>query len=123
MGHGDEIVLADAHFPGHSVHDRTLRADGVTITQLLEGILPLFPLDTYEEPVVMMAPVPGDVPDPSVEADFRRVIERFEPGAPAPLRLERFAFYERARRASAVVVTGETRPYGNVLLKKGVVRP
>lgn len=120
MGHGDEIVLADAHFPGHSVNPRTLRADGVDVATLLDGILPLFELDSYAPPLVMMAAVPGDVLDPAVEERYLRVIRRHTPAAPVPERIDRFAFYERARRAFAVVMTGETAKYGNLLLKKGV---
>jgi L-fucose mutarotase len=121
MGHGDEIVLADAHFPGESVNDRVLRADGVGIPELLDGVLPLFVLDEYvESPVFMMAPVPGDELDPAVEESYRRVIEKHWPNTPPVHRVERFAFYEQARKAFAVVMTGETAKYGNVILKKGV---
>lgn len=120
MGHGDEIVLADAHFPGHSVNARTLRADGVTIAQLLAGIIPLFELDSYDDPIVMMAAVEGDRLDPAVERDYLAAIHGHAPNAPAPVRIDRFAFYDRARQAYAVVMTGEVRKYGNVLLKKGV---
>jgi len=119
MGHGDEIVLADAHFPGHSVNARTLRADGIPIARLLEGILPLFELDRYDAPIVMMAAVEGDALDPAVERDYLTAIRAHAPKAPDPVRIDRFAFYDRARKAYAVVVTGEIRRYGNVLLKKG----
>jgi L-fucose mutarotase len=120
MGHGDEIVLADAHFPGHSVHARTLRADGVTIARLLDGIIPLFELDSYDDPIVMMQAVEGDTLDPDVERDYLAAIRAHAPDAPNPVRIERFAFYDRARKAYAVLMTGEVRKYGNVLLKKGV---
>jgi L-fucose mutarotase len=120
MGHGDEIVLADAHFPGPSVNARVLRADGLPVTTLLDGILPLFDLDTYADPLVMMAAVPGDELDPAVERQYLEVVRRHAPAAKAPVRVDRFAFYERARDAFAVVMTGETRKYGNLLLKKGV---
>lgn len=120
MGHGDEIVLADAHFPGHSMDRRVLRADGLLVTTLLDGILPLFDLDTYADPLVMMGAVPGDELDPAVEAQYLEVVRRHAPQAKAPVRVDRFAFYERARGAFAVVMTGETRKYGNLLLKKGV---
>jgi len=120
MGHGDEIVLADAHFPGHSIGGRVLRADGLSVTTLLDGILPLFDLDTYADPLVMMEAVPGDTLDPAVEAQYLEVIRRHAPTAKAPVRIDRFAFYERTRGAFAVVMTGETRKYGNLLLKKGV---
>ncbi len=119
MGHGDEIVLADAHFPGHSVHPRTLRADGVTIDRLLDGIVRLFDLDRYADPIVMMAAVEGDTLDPAVERDYLAAIRAHAPEAPNPVRIDRFAFYDRARQAYAVVITGEVRRYGNILLKKG----
>ncbi len=122
MGHGDEIVLADAHFPGESCNDRVLRADGLRIPALLDGILPLFPLDEYVDcPLFMMAPVPGDELDPEVEKEYRAVIDKHCPHAPAIARVERFAFYEQAKQAFAVVMTGETAKYGNLILKKGVV--
>ena len=121
MGHGDEIVLADAHFPGESVGQRLLRADGLGIAPLLDDILPLLALDTYvEHPVIMMAVVPGDALDPTVEAGYRAVIDKYWPETQPIQRLERFAFYERARQAFAVVMTGETAKYGNIILKKGV---
>lgn len=121
MGHGDEIVLADAHFPGESVGWLIVRADGLKIPDLLGAILPLFALDTYVDcPVVMMDAVPGDTLDPAVEASYRRAIDRLWPDTPPIGRIERPAFYERARHAFAVVMTGETAKYGNILLKKGV---
>lgn len=123
MGHGDEIVLADAHFPGHSVNGRVLRADGVDIATLLNGILPLFELDAYAPPLVMMAAVPGDQLDPKVEAKYLQAIRHHAPEAKSPERIDRFAFYDRARSAFAVVMTGETAKYGNILLKKGVTPP
>ena len=120
MGHGDELILADAHFPGHSFNHRVLRADGLGVTTLLEGILPLFELDSYAEPLVMMQAVAGDKLDPAVEQAYMEVVKRHVPGAIPPVRIDRFAFYERARSAFAVVMTGETAKYGNLLLKKGV---
>ena len=121
MGHGDEIVLADAHFPGESVNSRVIRADGLRIPALLDAILPLFALDTYvESPVFMMDAVPGDTLDPSVEMAYREAIDRHWPDTPPIERVERFAFYEQAKVAFAVVMTGETAKYGNIILKKGV---
>jgi len=121
MGHGDEIVLADAHFPGHSTNPHVLRADGLPIPALLEAILPLFALDTYvSDPVVMMACVPGDQPDPTVAGSYQALLEQHAPGTPEIQFIERFAFYERAARAYAVVMTGDTRKYANLILKKGV---
>jgi L-fucose mutarotase len=120
MGHGDEIVLADAHFPGHSMNARVLRADGLVITALLDGILPIFELDSYAQPLAMMAAVAGDKLDPKVEASYIKVIRKHVPGVKSPERVERFVFYERAKMAFAVVMTGETAKYGNIILKKGV---
>ena len=121
MGHGDEIVLGDAHFPGESVNPTVTRADGIRVPDLLDGILPLIALDTYvASPVFMMAPEPGDELDDTVEQAYREVIDRHWPETPAIARVERGAFYEQARRAFAVVMTGETAKYGNLILKKGV---
>mgnify|MGYP002629237895 CR=1 FL=1 len=148
MGHGDEIVLADAHFPGHSVGrlvgrsaghsgersgghsadhsggrswgQSVLRADGVTVYRLLQGILPLLELDSYESPLIMMQAVPGDLLDPAVQEDYMEVVRSHVPLASSPIRLERSDFYERASKAFAIVMTGETRKYGNIILKKGV---
>lgn len=121
MGHGDEIVLADAHFPGETMNARVLRADGLKIADLLDAILPLLELDVYvDDPVAMMAPVPGDALDPAVEAAYRAEIDKHAPQTPAIARVERFAFYDRAKQAFAVVMTGETAKYGNIILKKGV---
>jgi L-fucose mutarotase len=120
MGHGDEIILADAHFPGHSFQTRILRADGLTITTLLDAILPLFELDSYADPLVMMQAAPGDLLDPAVEEQYMAVVHRHVPAAKPPVRIDRFAFYERAKSIFAIVMTGETRKYGNILLKKGV---
>lgn len=116
MGHGDEIILSDAHFPGHTFNSRVLRADGVGCEALLAGIIPLFELDAYAPPVVMMAPVPGDSLDPTVEEKYCKAMGF----TGAVERIDRYAFYERAQKAYAVVVTGETAKYGNILLKKGV---
>jgi L-fucose mutarotase len=122
MGHGDELILADAFFPGDSYNSRVIRADGIKITALLEGILNLINLDSYvSHPVAMMAASPGDTLDPAVEASYRAVINRRWPDTPPVERVERFAFYERTRKAYAVVMTGETVKYGNIILKKGVI--
>jgi L-fucose mutarotase len=122
MGHGDEIVLADAFFPGDSVNPRVIRADGIRIPALLNGILRLINLDTYiPHPVTMMAPVPGDSLDESVEKNYRAVIDRHWPQTPPIEHVERFAFYEQAKKAYAVIMTGETVKYANIILKKGVI--
>jgi len=121
MGHGDEIVLADAHFPGHSLNKNVLRADGVRIAELLDAILPLFALDTYvEDPVVMMEAMGGDVLDPTVEESYRSAIDKHQPETPLIKRIDKFIFYERTKDSMGVVMTSETAKYGNILLKKGV---
>ena len=119
MGHGDEIVFSDAHFPAHTFGREgaiVLRADGLACDALLKGVIPLFELDSYATPVVMMAPVPGDTLDPAVEKAYRAALGY----AGKVEQMERYAFYERAKKAYAIVLTGETRKYGNVILKKGV---
>ncbi len=121
MGHGDEIVLADAHFPGESFGKRVLRADGLRIPALLEAILPLFILDNYvDSPLIMMAPVAGDQLDPDVEKSYRKAVDKCWPQTPAIKRIDRFDFYERTKSSFAVLMTGETVKYGNIILKKGV---
>lgn len=121
MGHGDEIILADAHFPAESFNRNVIRADGLRIPALLDAILPLLELDAYvPTPLAMMAAVEGDQLDPKVERDYRSAIDRHAPEAPQIERVDRFAFYERAEHAFAVVMTGETAKYGNIILKKGV---
>jgi L-fucose mutarotase len=121
MGHGDEIVLADAHFPGETFNSRVLRADGIKIADLLAAILPLFELDAYvPHPLVMMDAVPGDTLDPQVEAGYLKSIHQSNPLVAPIERIERFDFYERTKNAFAVVMTGETAKYGNIILKKGV---
>ena len=121
MGHGDEIVLADSFFPGDSCNSRVIRADGIRIPTLLEGILPLMNLDHAAPPVMMMQATPGDSLDPEVEKSYRKVIDKLWPGTPPTVNIERFAFYERTKKAFCVVMTGETVKYGNIILKKGVI--
>jgi L-fucose mutarotase len=122
MGHGDEILLADAHYPGDTLGKRVIRADGLGVPELLSAILPLFPLDAYvEAPLAMMAPVPGDTLDPEVETAYRAAIGKTASlGTETTIeRVERFAFYERSTSCYAIVMTGEMAKYGNIILKKG----
>mmetsp|Transcript_24150 Transcript_24150/g.60464 ORF Transcript_24150/g.60464 Transcript_24150/m.60464 type:complete len:144 (-) Transcript_24150:1017-1448(-) len=124
MGHGDELLLADAHFPSETYGKRVLRADGLRIAALLDAILPLLELDQYDDAhLIMMAPVEGDQLDPSVEAAYLAALHTHAPGHKPIVRVERFAFYERAKATFAVVHTGETAKYGNIILKKGVICP
>ena len=120
MGHGDRILLADAHFPAHSLGQRVLRADGLLITPLLTDILTLLELDQPGNPIAMMQVEPPDRVDLQLEEDYLRVVRTHYPGAQSPLRLARSDFYQAARNCFAILITGDTRPYGNLLLKKGV---
>jgi len=120
MGHGDEIVLADAHFPGHTLCKRVIRADGLSVPQLLDGIIPLFELDCYAAPLMMMAAVKGDQLDPIVEENYMAAMAVHLDVVPEIERIDRFDFYDRAMEAYAVVMSGETAKYGNIILKKGV---
>jgi L-fucose mutarotase len=124
MGHGDELVIVDANFPATTMGRRLVRMDGVSATRALEAILSVMPLDDFvDEPCARMEVV-GD-PDavPEVCKAFQQIIDRAEGGRFQLAKIERFAFNERARAAFALVQTGETRLYGNVLLKMGVIRP
>jgi len=118
MGHGDEIVIADANFPSASIARRIVAMPGADAPRVLEAILTVFPLDAASSPAVFaMQPTGRQEPLPPPVADFQRVL-----GANATIgSLDRFAFYERARNAFAVVRTGDMRPYGNAILVKGVV--
>ncbi|MCR5762993.1 MAG: L-fucose mutarotase [Treponema sp.] len=122
MGHGDEIVLADAFYPGSTMSSRCIRADGVKVPDLLDGILRLMnPDDFVKDPVTMMSPVPGDSADPNIEKKYREIIDKYWPDTPPINFIDRFEFYERAKKAYAVVVSGETVKYGCVIIKKGVI--
>ncbi len=122
MGHGDELVLADAFYPGDSFNSRVLRADGVRIPALLDGIMRLINIDPYvNDAIVMMQPVEGDELDMSVENSYMKAIKNIYPDAPSVTRIGRFEFYERSKTAFGVIVTGETAKYGNIIIKKGVV--
>ncbi len=122
MGHGDELVIGDGNFPAASVAQRLVRSDGNGVPELLEAILQLFPLDPFVEcPVALMAVVPDDSTRPTIWDEYRRIIQRHEKFSDFEY-VERFAFYERARQAYAVLATSETAAYANVILKKGLVR-
>lgn len=124
MGHGDDLVLADGNFPAESVGRRVVRADGHGVVALLEAVLPFFPLDTFvEHPVQVMQPVDPHTPEPPIWSAFRSVLARYEPRPVSLHPVERFQFYDLARSAYAVVATGETAIYANIILKKGVVAP
>ena len=123
MGHGDEIVLGDGNFPAASYAKRLVRCDGHDVPTLLKAILSLFPLDSFvKAPVALMEVVPGhDAQTPPIWATYERIIKRHEPEHNGICHVERFAFYERAKDAYAIVATGESALYANVILKKGVI--
>lgn len=122
MGHSDEIVIGDGNFPAASNAKRLIRADGHGVPELLDAILQLLPLDTYvDAPVMLMQVTPGDDVDPVIWKDYRKIVDKHQDNVKFE-EIERFAFYERARDAYAIVATGESALYANVILKKGVVK-
>ena len=122
MGHGDEIVLADGNFPAASIANKLVRCDGHNIPELLDAILKLFPLDPYvDSPFALMQVVPGDPVETPIWDVYKDIVNRYEPENNKFEHIERFAFYERAKKAYAVVATGEKALYANIILKKGVV--
>lgn len=122
MGHGDELVLADRNYPAQSTARRLVRLDGADVGQAAAAILSVFPLDTFVEPPLLRMQVVGS-PDEitPVQREFLGIAEAAEGRALAMGGLDRFAFYERARTAFAVVATSEARPYGCFVLVKGVI--
>ncbi len=123
MGHGDELVIGDGNFPAASMARRLVRADGMAVPALLDGILQLFPLDSYVEHAVgLMAVVPGDNFQPTIWQEYETIVRKHEPQFKGFEFVERFAFYERTRQAYAVLATGEASLYANVILKKGVIK-
>ena len=121
MGHGDEIVIGDGNFPSSSIGARVIRADGHGVPELLDAILKLFPLDTYVDAPVALMEDGGDGERPPIWAEYEKTVRANEGDKKFEL-IERFAFYERAKKAYAVVATGETAIYANISLKKGVVK-
>ncbi|MEJ2053979.1 MAG: RbsD/FucU domain-containing protein [Calditrichaceae bacterium] len=122
MGHGNEIVIADGNFPSASIAQRLVRLDGHGIPEILEAVLKFFPLDTYvDSPAGLMAVTQGDPYKPVIWDEYRKIIlESKEPFKDFEY-IERFAFYERAQNAYAVIATSESALYANIILKKGVV--
>lgn len=128
MGHGDELVIADANFPADTYAKRLVRCSGINGAQLLEAILPLLPLDSYtDDQAVVMDLTDGDkgkgMPTPEVWADYSRIIAENCEFFKELDKIERHEFYERTKKAYAVFQTSEHRQYGNLLLVKGVVKP
>ena len=124
MGHGDEIAIVDANFPAATMGKRVVRADGVTATHLSEAILKLMPLDDFvEESAFVMRQVHAPDELAPVCVEFEGQVKQYSQDKFGVVGLERFAFYDRVRTAFAVVQTAERRLYGNLILKKGVLRP
>jgi L-fucose mutarotase len=124
MGHGDELVIADGNYPSEANAKRLVRADGHGVVAILEAVLQFLPLDTFVEfPATVMQPVDENAAVPPIWSDFGKLIESAEGRVIELERIERFAFYERSRNAFAIVATGETAIYANIIVKKGVVHP
>ena len=123
MGHGDEVAIVDANYPAESAGPPVVRLDGISATDTLDAILTLMPLDTFvDEQAFGMEVVGNPKKREQTHKDFDKLIKKHEPEMGLAL-IERFAFYERVKDAYAIVQTGERRLYGNVLLKKGIIRP
>ena len=125
MGHGDELVIADSNFPAESIGKNAIviRADGHGVPEMLDAILQLIPLDQYvDQPAALMKVVPGDPVVPVIWDEYRALLKKHGEDPDKVEMMERFAFYDRAKNAYAVIATGETAIYANVLLKKGVVK-
>ena len=125
MGHGDEIVLADGNFPAESMGKDAvvIRADGHGVPEILDAVLKMIPLDQYvERPAALMEVVPGDDCVPVIWEQYRALLEDNGEDPARIEMMERFAFYERAKKAYAIIATGESAIYANILLKKGVVK-
>ena len=125
MGHSDTIVIADGNFPSETIgkNAKVIRADGHGVPEILEAILKLFPLDTYvEKPVSLMKVTPGDTVETPIWDVYKNIVEKEDNrGAELFQEIERFEFYEKAKNAYAVIATGETALYANIMLQKGVV--
>lgn len=124
MGHGDTLVIGDGNFPHASIAGDSplIRLDGHGCAEVLDAILTLFPLDTYvDAPVSLMEVVPGDNVETPIWDEFAKIIEKHQPGTKIR-HVERFSFYDEAKKCYAVISTGETALYANVILQKGVVK-
>lgn len=122
MGHGDTLVIGDGNFPGAAMANRLVRCDGNGTAKMLDAILQLMPLDSYSEyQVGLMEVVPGDPYKPEIWDEYKAIINKYEPINNKIENIERFAFYERAKQAYAVVTTSELALYANIILRKGVV--
>lgn len=122
MGHGDELVIGDGNFPAAACAQRLVRCDGHGVPEVLDAILQLFPLDTPDNAPTRVMQTAAGMDEPPVWATFRQIITKHENIDATLQEVERFAFYERAKKAYAIVATGETAIYANIILKKGVIK-
>ena len=123
MGHGDEIAIVDANYPADSAGPALVRLDGISATDVLEAVLTLMPLDDFVDEAAIVMQVVGDASArPPVVDEFDAIVKKHEPKMGVSS-LERFAFYDRVKTGYAIVQSGERRLYGNILLKKGIIRP
>lgn len=124
MGHGDRIVIGDGNFPHASIaRDSILvRMDGHGVCDILDAILALMPLDTYvDTPVALMEVVPGDNVETPIWDEYAKIVEKHQPGTRIG-HIERFKFYDEARKCYAVVTSGESALYANIILQKGAIK-
>jgi len=122
MGHGDEIVIADGNFPAASIARRLVRLDGHGVPEVLKAVLELFPLDIYvDKPITLMQVLPGDKVETPIWDTYDKIIRDSGEKFDGFQRVERFDFYEQAKEAYAVIATGESALYANIILKKGVI--
>ena len=124
MGHSDKLLIADGNFPTHTVgaDSHIVRMDGHGVCEILDAVLQLFPLDTYtERPVSIMKKVPGDTVATLIWDEFKNIVAKYDSREDAIGSIERFAFYEEAKKSYLIIATSEKALYGNIMLQKGVV--
>lgn len=122
MGHGDEIVIADGNFPADTNAQRLVRADGHDVCSILKAVIQFFPLDAFaEDNAVIMEVVDPNAPKPEIWKEFKEILSIAEGKEVKLTPIERFSFYDRAKKAYCVVATSEKRIYANIIIKKGVV--
>lgn len=125
MGHGDRIVLSDGNFPAESMGKDAvvIRCDGHGVPELLDAILQVFPLDTYvDKPVNLMEVMPGDDVETPIWDTYKEIVKKYDGrGEDAIGQIERFSFYKKAKKVYAIIATGESALYANIMLQKGVV--
>jgi len=122
MGHADELVIGDGNFPAASCAQRLIRLDGLGVPEVLQAILKVFPLDSYDKNAFLMARTPGDPIETPIWAVYEEIAAAGDTNYAGFTQIERFAFYERAKKAYVIIATSEKALYANIILKKGVVK-